>query len=299
MKNKNYIIILLSLLVMACWGSLFPMIKIGYRAFRINASAIPDIMMFASLRFVISGLVVCVIALIKKEKLQSPKPKAVGNIVFVGLFAIVLHYICTYIGLSTTDSSKTALMKQLGVLFYVCFAFLFFKNEKFSVFKIVGAVTGFLGIIAINYSPDGISFSSGDIIIILASVCTVISSILSKKSVENNSPYWITGISQLSGGIILLIIAVILGGSIPVFTPFATLVFAYICAASITGYTLWYYVQKKEDLSILFIIKFAEPLFACLFGALLLGEDIFKIQYLAAFILICTGIIIGNKKSKE
>ena len=75
-------------------------------------------------------------------------------------------------------------------------------------------VTGFLGIIAINYSPDGISFSSGDIIIILASVCTVISSILSKKSVENNSPYWITGISQLSGGIILLIIAVILGGSI-------------------------------------------------------------------------------------
>lgn len=181
MKNENIKNILLSLLVMACWGSLFPMIKIGYRAFRIDGSSIPDIIMFAAVRFIISGLIVCVIALIRKEKLQNPKPKSVVNIMFVGLFAIVLHYICTYIGLSTTDSSKTALMKQLGVLFYVCFAFLFFKDEKFSILKIVGAITGFLGIIAINYSPDGISFSIGDIIIILASVCTVISSILSKN----------------------------------------------------------------------------------------------------------------------
>jgi drug/metabolite transporter (DMT)-like permease len=39
-----------------------------------------------------------------------------------------LHYAFTYIGLSSTDSSKTALIKQLGSLIYVCFAFLFFKN---------------------------------------------------------------------------------------------------------------------------------------------------------------------------
>jgi len=45
----------------------------------------------------------------------------------------------------------------------------------------------------------------------------------------------------------------------------------------------------------MFIMKFAEPLFACVFGAILLGENIFRIQYLMAFILIFSGIIIGHR----
>lgn len=45
----------------------------------------------------------------------------------------------------------------------------------------------------------------------------------------------------------------------------------------------------------MYIIKFAEPLFACVFGAILLGENIFKIQYLLAFLLISFGIVLGNK----
>jgi drug/metabolite transporter (DMT)-like permease len=49
----------------------------------------------------------------------------------------------------------------------------------------------------------------------------------------------------------------------------------------------------------MFIIKSSEPLFACVFGALLLGENILKIQYLIAFILITVGILLGNKSEKK
>lgn len=293
--RKNFKTIALSLLVMALWGSLYPMVKIGYNAFEINSNSIPDILMFAGIRFVVCGLVVCVYSFLKKEMIAVPKVKNIFYIFIMGLFSIVLHYAFTYIGLSTTDSSKTALIKQLGVLIYVCFAFLFFKDEKYSTLKIVGAVIGFGGIIAINYNPSGISFSVGDILIICASVCTVISSVISKKSAECNSPFWITGISQLTGGIILLIAAVIMGAEMLTFTLKSTAVFAYICIASISSYTLWYYILKNNSLSKMFIIKFAEPLFACIFGAILLGENIFKIQYLLAFILISLGIVLGNK----
>ena len=161
--------------------------------------------------------------------------------------------------------------------------------------KIIGAVVGFGGIIAINYSSDGFSISAGDVLIILASVCIVIANVISKKSVENNSPFWITGISQLSGGIILFVAALSMGGDIIKFTLESALVFSYICIASIAGYTLWYYVLINNSLSKMFIIKFAEPLFACLFGAILLGENIFKIQYLIAFVMISVGIILGNR----
>ena len=293
--KSNLKTISLSLLVMALWGSLFPMVKIGYSAFNISSNSIPDILMFAGVRFVICGLGVCAYSYFKKEKIATPKAKNVFNIFIMGLFSIVFHYAFTYIGLSTTDSSKTALIKQLGALIYVCFAFLFFKGEKFSIIKIIGAIIGFCGIIAINYNPSGISFSRGDILIIGASVCTVISNVISKKSVEGNSPFWITGISQFTGGIILLIAALIMGADMLNFSLKATFVFSYICIASISTYTLWYYILKNNSLSKMFIIKFAEPLFACVFGAILLGEDIFKIQYLLAFILISIGIVLGNK----
>ena len=298
-KSSNTKTILLSLFVMALWGSLFSFIKIGYNAFSIDANSIPDILLFAGLRFIVSGFIVCVFSAAKKEKVASPKWKNIYYIFIVGLFSIVLHYAFTYIGLSTTDSSKTALMKQLGALLYVCFAFLFFKNEKFSLLKIIGAVVGFGGIIAINYNPGGITFTTGDILIILASVCTVVANVISKKSVEGNSPFWITGISQLTGGIILFVAALCMGANMLNFDLKSTAVFAYICFASIFSYSIWYYILKTNSLSKMLIIKFSEPLFACIFGAVLLGENIFKIQYLLAFVLICSGIWLGNKSEAE
>lgn len=292
-KVKNLIIILIPL---ALWGSLYPFIKIGYDAFAIDGASIPDIIMFAGYRFTVCGAIVCAIGFVKKEKLETPVKKSVLNIIHMGMWAIVLHYAFTYIGLSLTDSSKTALLKQLGVLLYVCFAFLFIKEEKFSVLKIAGAVLGFAGVMAINTGSGSVSFSVGDILIILASLCTVVSSVMTRKYVQGSSPFWVTGISQLAGGFILLIAAFVMGGTMLTFTWKSTLVFAYICTSSIIAYVLWNYILKTNNLSKLFIIKFAEPLFACLFGAVLLSEDIFKLQYLAAFILISAGIVLGNRK---
>ena len=295
-ENKNSVKqLMLALLVMALWGSLFPFVKIGYRAFNIDAGNIPDIIMFAGVRFTFCGIILCAISAFRKETIAKPRLKYISLIMLGGLFSIILHYAFTYIGLSITDSSKTALIKQLGPLLYACFAFLFIKSEKFSALKIVGAIVGFTGIIAINYNPDGIKFSIGDILIILASVCTVISSIISKVVVQNNSPFWQNAISQLFGGVVLVIAAVIMGADMLCFGVKSTLVFLYICTASMIGYVLYSYLLKTVSVSRMFIIKFTEPLFACLFGALLLGENIFKWQYLAAFVLISLGILLGNK----
>ena len=297
MKSKSSGIktVFLALVVMALWGSLFPCVKIGYREFAISGTDIPSILMFAGTRFLVCGAVICFVACLKKDKIEGAKIKSVGAFLFVGLFSIILHYACTYIGLSTTDSSKTALIKQLGTLLYVCFAFLFFKDEKFSIWKIVGAFIGFIGIVAINFNPSGISFSLGDILIVIASFCTVAASIISKKVIGKNSPFWLTGISQFFGGAVLTVASLIMGADMLSFNLKSVGVFAYICIASSVSYVLWNYIMKTSDLSNMFIIKFAEPLFACLFGAILLNENIFKWQYLIAFVLISGGIVLGNK----
>lgn len=291
-KYSNIITIFSALIVMAIWGSLYPAIKIGYTSFNINAESIPDILMFAGIRFLISGIAVSFA--LRNDKINDRSD--IKYILLAGIFSIVLQYAFVYIGLSVSDGSKASIIKQVGILVYVCFAFLFIRNEKFSIYKILGALIGFAGIAVMGTGGGGFEFSVGDIMIILSSLCMVTANIIIKVKLDGVSSSTITGISQFVGGAVLIVCAFLMGAKMPVFNLRAFGVFAYICIASNVAYILWYNIIKKNNLSNLFIIKFAEPLFACMFSAILLGEDIFKIQYLIAFILVSSGIMLGNKK---
>ena len=123
---------------------------------------------------------------------------------------------------------------------------------------------------------------------------------ISKKVFVKVSPITSTGISQLFGGLVLLAVGFTMGGGNVHFRwDSSLLIMVYICVASIVSYCIWFGIVKNGELSKLFIIKFAEPVFACIFGALILSEDIWKIQYLIAFLLISGSIWISNVKRKK
>lgn len=293
-KNRN---VWLALLTMLLWGSLFPMVKLGFSAYSVKTTA--DILLFAGIRFFLCGGVICLFAAIRDKDSYRPVKHSILPILLSGVFAIVLHYGSTYLGLELTDSSKAALIKQVGVLFYVCFSFLFIKKDTPTVKKILAAMVGFLGIVALNISSEGFSFSAGDLLILCASFCTVFSNVISKKVLEKVLPITATGISQLFGGAVLLVIGFVMGGTLNFNWNASLWIMVYICAASIVSYCVWFGIVKNGELSRLFIIKFAEPVFACIFGALILGEDIWKIQYLIAFLLISGSIRLSNAKPKK
>jgi drug/metabolite transporter (DMT)-like permease len=251
--------------------------------------------LFAGFRFVVCGAVLTACSVFSGKQVDRDIKGSIIPIVMTGIFAVILHYAFTYLGLAMSESSKTAILKQLGALFYICFCFVFVKGETFSFAKIAGALLGFGGIIAINAGNDGFGFGLGDVFIILASVCTVVSNIYAKRAMQSNSSVTVTGISQLMGGVVLLAAAFLTGAELPEITAMAIPVFAYICMASTVAYCLWYYIVRSGDLSNLFIIKFSEPVFACVFGAAILNENIFRLQYLFAFVLISAGIVIANR----
>lgn len=297
MKHKG---IVSSLAVMLLWGLLFPSVKLGYRFFGITSTG--DILAFAGIRFVVCGLIIILFALARNPKDFQPAKQKLLPVLLSGLFAIILHYGFTYMGLGLTDGSKTAILKQLGAVFYICFAPLFFPEDRLSARKIAGLALGIGGILAINMVSGGLSFHIGDLLIIAASFCTVFSTVISKRIFAYVDPIVSTGVSQLFGGVVLLAVGAAAGGDCAKLIPTswqALCVFCVIAAASVVSYCLWFTVVKKEALSKLFIIKFAEPLFASLFSWLLLGEDIFKLNYLLAFLLISAGIVMANSKKKQ
>lgn len=283
--------ILRVLFVMLLWGSLYPVVKLGFSAYGIASTG--DILLFAGVRFTISGAAICLWKLISDRKGFRSAKASLGPVLLSGVFAIILHYSFNYLGLSLTDSSKTALLKQVGALFYVCFSFLFFKEDRLTVRKLIAVLLGFLGIIAINVDQSSIRFNLGDGLILLASFCTVFSNVISKKALRRVEPVTMTGISQLFGGVVLLIVGGAMGGTMA-FPMQKSYILVYICAATIVSYCMWFGAVRTGELSKLYIIKFAEPVFACIIGAVLLGENIFRVQYLAAFVLISLGIYISH-----
>lgn len=291
-------ITLTPLLVMLLWGLLFPLVKLGYRVY--GAESTGDILTFAGLRFTVCGAVICGGCFVKKRAQLAAARRVMPQILLSGLFAVILHYGFTYIGLKLTDSSKTAILKQVGVLFYICFSWLFIADDRVTLRKIAGAAAGFLGIAAANLSQSGISWHIGDVLIIAASFCTVISNVISKRLFAAADPICATGISQLFGGAALTAVGVMLGGSIHAADGvFPILLFVGICAASTVSYCLWFVTVKRGSLSKLFIFKFAEPAFAGIFGALLLGEDVLSVRYLLCFLLICGGICISSVEKRR
>lgn len=291
--------ILLGLLVMALWGTLFPMIKIGYAAFGILSSDIPSIILFAGLRFTFSGLVLVAVDSVRTKQLSLPRRREALPILGGALTTIILHYAFTYIALSIGEGSKTAIVKQICFLFLGCFAFLFDKSDVFAPRKMAAAALGFLGIVATAYDGAAIVFKSGDLLLLLSSVCSAAGTIISRKATQKIPPIQYVAHSQLWGGLFLLAVGLFLGGRLTHIDLRATGVFLYICAASIVAYTLWNTLLKHNNVSKMSIIKFTEPLFAVVFSGILLGEEIWKLSYFVALALMLAALIVEHREPKK
>lgn len=291
--------VLLCLLTCVLWGSLFPIIKVGYSSFEISSSDIPSIILFAGIRFFVSGIILIFISSTRHKKIIVPGKSNIKYILMGALFTIILHYSLTYVALSLGEGAKSAIVKQIGYLFLSCFAFLFDRNDQWSFRKMLAGILGFCGIVATNSDGSGFSLKMVDIILIASSFCSVYGSVVAKKSSKYVSSACFVAYSQLIGGLFLCLTGLALGSKITHIDLKAVLVFAYICSASISAYLIWNILLKYNSLSKMAIIKFAEPLFAVVLSGFILGENVFKLSYLIALILILAAILIENIKPKE
>ena len=81
----------LGLIVMLLWGSLFPFVKYGYRVFEIDTSFPPNLILFAGVRFLVSGALLSAICLATRRTYLLKQPKKWLPTALVALFAVVFH----------------------------------------------------------------------------------------------------------------------------------------------------------------------------------------------------------------
>jgi len=291
--------IVLCTVVCALWGSLYPCIKAGYGLLGIDTGFVPSVILFAGIRFLICGTILTAGVSAKNKKFVLPLGKSFLPVFGVAITTIVIHYSLSYSAISMCEASKTAILKQIGYLFISCFAFIFVKTDKFTVKKVIGGILGFLGIIIVNLNGLNFSMGIGEIIVILASFFSVAGTVISKKAFAVLEPAYIVAHSQLMGGIILTIAALVLGGRATRFTAGSVGIIVYICFASIVSYLLWNMLLKYNDISKMSIIKYLEPIFGTIFSGIIVKENVLRPEYFAAFAVIAAAILVSNVKLKK
>ena len=132
------------------WGWAYPLIKLGFGEFGITPDMTGSKMLFAGIRFCISGLIILSIAGVTKREFKVRERSDWWYILLFCMLNTTLHYAFFYFGLSHSEGSRAAILNSLSVFSVVIFACLFFKSDRMTANKVIGCIIGFAGIVSLN-----------------------------------------------------------------------------------------------------------------------------------------------------
>lgn len=305
-SKSRYRLFLLAILCTMLWGSAIPTIKIGYACFGIAATATADQVLFAGVRFFGAGLLILIPYFLRHKRIRLTQ-KLCANSLTLGLIQTAGQYFFMYIGLAHTTGVNTSAFNVVGTLLYIVLAWLIYRDEKLSRFKLLGLAVGFSGILLNAFATQEMGMLSfkGDGLILLSNVCVAIGFLYSKHSVKNSDPFLLTGIQMSIGGLVLLVIGVALGGAFPTVTVSGVLLLLYLMLVSSVAFSLWTLLLRDYSAALVGMFNFLTPVFGTIFSYLLsvfgfLNEtSAFTAYTILAVICAAGGILLSSLKTKK
>ena len=299
--TRPLVITLLALLCCALWGSATPAIKTGYKL--LSVSGTPSTILFAGIRFTFAGLLTVLIYSIARKKVLYPKPENVGRVLTVSVFQTVIQYIFFYIGLANTSGVKGTIASGSSAFFCVLIASLIFRQERLTVKKIVACILGFLGILIVNLQGLDLTMNFfGDGFVIFSTISYAFSSVLMKRFSKHEDPVVISGYQFIVGGLFMVVLGLILGGTVDFSDPMGILLMGYLAILSAVAYVVWGVLLKYNPVSRVTIFSFTTPIFGTVLSVLFLSHESTGVEIpnlIATLILVSVGILLLNYAPKE
>ena len=293
------VLVAIALLCCALWGSATPAIKWGYKLLAVEG--VPSIMLFAGIRFALAGLFTVIIFSIARRKLLYPKMKNMPRVLTVSVFQTIIQYIFFYLGLAYTTGVKGTVTSGSGAFFAVIIACLIFKQEKFSAKKIIACVIGFLGIVIINFDGLVITENTLEILgvafVLISTVSNAFSSVLIKRFSKYEDPVVISGYQFMVGGVVMILVGLISGGTITVSDAGGALMLIYLALLSAVAYSLWGLLLKYNPVSRVTVFNFTTPIFGTFLTMIFVpweNTEIAPWNLALTLLLVSAGIFLLN-----
>lgn len=281
------------------WGWAYPLIKWGFEAFQILPDMTGSKILFAGLRFFLSGVILLAIARATKRCFRAKVPHCWGYLLVFTLLNTTLHYGFFYIGLSHSDGARAAILNSIGVFVLVLLACAIFPSDKLTKRKILGCVMGFAGIVILNLgNAQTSSFSFlGDGMIILNALCSAFASLMTRGVSKRIDIFVGTGYSLGLGGLLLILIGVLLGGTIPTVTLWGVIILLLLTGISALGFALYNNLINHNPIGKIAIYNSLIPVVGALTSCLCLNEP-FYAKYILAVALAAGGIYVINREKR-
>lgn len=266
------VVFALALLCCALWGSAFPCVKIGYEWLAIEGAG--SQILFAGYRFFLAGIFTFLIGSFLEKRWLMIRRSSVLPVFGQGMLQTFIQYICFYIGLAHTTGAKGSVINASNAFFALIFAHFMIKSEKMTWKKSIGCLIGFAGVIVINLTPGGMAGGfqwMGEWLILVCSMAYGASSVTLKLLSGKETPTAITAFQLL----------------------------LYMALLSTVAFSIWALLLKYNPVGKVAVFGFTIPVFGVALSAVFLGEDIWKIQNLAALILVSAGIIFVNREKES
>ncbi|UKK54952.1 DMT family transporter [Prevotella sp. E2-28] len=287
------------------WGWAYPFIKLGFDEFEITTEMTGSKMLFAGIRFFLSGVIILTVARLTHRSFSlkdEAKSSLLGSSLFLLLFTLLnttLHYACFYIGLSHSQGSRAAILNSLSVFVLVLLACMFFKSDKLTIRKIMGCTIGFSGILSLNLggAESGTFTLLGDGMIILNALCGAFAGLMTRGVGKRVDVFVGTGYSLGIGGALLMIPGLLMGGTLPHVTLLGLFYLLMLIGISTIGFTLYNKLLTCNPVGKIAIWNSLIPVVGAVTSCLCLSEE-FQWKYAVAATLTTTGIYIINKGKK-
>lgn len=287
---------LFALTAAVLWGWAYPIIKIGFEEWGITPDMTGSKMLFAGIRFAISGLIILAMARGMRRSFRPARRWDWGFILLFALINTTFHYACFYIGLSHSEGSRAAILNSLSIFLVVVLACVFFKSDRMTLRKMVGVVLGMAGILILNLNGDAVSAEwswLGDGMIIVNAICSAVASLLTRSMARRVDIIVGTGYSLGIGGLLLIVPGLLMGGTLPHVTLWGLALLGMLVGISTIGFALYNQLITHNPIGKVAIYNSLLPIVGAVTSCLCLGEP-FQANYILAGGLVASGIYIVN-----
>lgn len=286
-KTNWFLLILLS----AIWGGAFTLNKIALDLYT------PEVIVAGRLIVGSAFLIVLIYFIYKRFSFNLSQ---LNYYLFMSLVGIVIPFIAIINGQRNIDSAMAGILMATMPITTILLSHFFLVDEKINQQKLIGFLISFFGVFILIYREDlfiNNSFSTtliSQLQVMLGSTLYSIAAIYGKKYKMTDPMSASTG-TILFATFFMLIYLIFIDESnvsIPMLlVNYNILLLGILCTAIAT--IIYFQILQTAGASFLSIMNFLIPLWAILFGILILNDD-FSWNYIFGLIIILSGIKLAN-----
>ena len=291
--NNFILLIILS----AIWGSAFFAIKVGLNDFSPTS--------VASLRLIIASIFLLFLFYIQKKDIIFTK-EVIFLLIIIGIIGNFIPFYLISWAEQFIPSSTAGMLMAIGPIITLVMSHFLTKNEKFSLMKFISIIIGLIGvffIFNINSLNNILNNSSIDILakllVILAAFGYMLSNIIAYEKLNDIDSFSITTFATTFGAIFSLPFFVYdlsinnFNYDFEINSVYAIIYLGIFPTA--IAFQFRYYITKTSGPVFLSYVAYLIPVFAVIWGYILLSEKI-GLQSLIGIFLILLGVYLGQNK---